>query len=170
MDVSRPDKTEKEGDGGGGGGYNKFRKIKSIKKKAGNEWDLIVYIYHALINALGTHMIHINLNMIFYTHVEHSPTKTVYIKYYKRFIKKTTKTHTHTQQKHYKNTHTHTHMYTHMHTHTHTHTCACAHTYTVAEIGYWYYLGWKYCKWRYPPWCFEYADASFSGFDWTVFC
>ena len=26
-------------------------------------------------------MIHINLNMIFYTHVEHSPTKTIYIKY-----------------------------------------------------------------------------------------
>ena len=27
-------------------------------------------------------MIHINLNMIFYTHVKHSPTKTIYIKYY----------------------------------------------------------------------------------------
>ena len=43
---------------------------------------LIMYIYHALINALSAHMIHINLNMIFYTHVKHSPTKTVYIKYY----------------------------------------------------------------------------------------
>ena len=42
---------------------------------------IIMYIYHALINALSTHMIHINLNMIFYTHVEHSPTKTIYIKY-----------------------------------------------------------------------------------------
>ena len=31
-------------------------------------------IYHALINALSAHMIHINLNMIFYTH-EHSPTQ-----------------------------------------------------------------------------------------------
>ena len=31
-------------------------------------------IYHALINALSTHMIHINLN-IFYTHVEHSATQ-----------------------------------------------------------------------------------------------
>ena len=41
-----------------------------------------MYIYHALINALSAHMIHINLNMIFYTHVEHSPTKTIYIKYY----------------------------------------------------------------------------------------
>ena len=28
-----------------------------------------MYIYHALINALRTHMIHINLNMMFYTHV-----------------------------------------------------------------------------------------------------
>ena len=43
---------------------------------------IIMFIYHALINALNTHMIHINLNMIFYTHVEHSPTKTIYIKYY----------------------------------------------------------------------------------------
>ena len=41
-----------------------------------------MYIYHALINALSTHMIHINLNMIFYTHVEHSPTKTIYVKHY----------------------------------------------------------------------------------------
>ena len=44
---------------------------------------IIMYIYHALINTLSAHMIHINLNMIFYTHVEHSPTKTIYIKYYK---------------------------------------------------------------------------------------
>ena len=42
---------------------------------------IIMYIYHALINALSAHMIHINLNMIFYTHVKHSPTKTIYIKY-----------------------------------------------------------------------------------------
>ena len=54
---------------------------------------IIMYIYHALVNTLNTHMIHINLNLIFYTHVEHSPTKTVHIKYYL--------THTHT--------HTHTH-------------------------------------------------------------
>ena len=46
---------------------------------------IIMYIYRMLINALSAHMIHINLNMIFYTHVEHSPTKTIYIK------------HTHTQ-------------------------------------------------------------------------
>ena len=37
-----------------------------------------MYIDHALINALRTNMIHINLNMIFYTHVEHSLTKTIY--------------------------------------------------------------------------------------------
>ena len=42
---------------------------------------ILMYIYHALINTLSTHMIHINLNMIFYTHVEHSPTRTIYIKY-----------------------------------------------------------------------------------------
>ena len=47
---------------------------------------IIMYIYHALINALSAHMIHINLNMIFYTQVEHSPTKTSYIKYYKKII------------------------------------------------------------------------------------
>ena len=43
---------------------------------------IIMYIYHALINALSAHMIHINLNVIFYTHVKRSPTKTIYIKYY----------------------------------------------------------------------------------------
>ena len=36
---------------------------------------IIMYIYHVLINALSAHLIHINLNMIFYTHIEHSPTK-----------------------------------------------------------------------------------------------
>ena len=43
---------------------------------------IIMYNYHALINALSAHMIHINLNMIFNTHVKHSPTKTIYIEYY----------------------------------------------------------------------------------------
>ena len=63
-----------------------------------------MYIYHALINTLSNHMIHINLNTIFYTHVEHSPTKTIYIKYYKkknlkkpRTTNTCTHTHTHTQ-------------------------------------------------------------------------
>ena len=67
-----------------------------------------MYIYHALINALSAHMIDINLNMIFYTHVKHSPTKTIYIKYYLKINKNT----------HYKHARTH------------------AHTYTVAETGY----------------------------------
>ena len=49
-----------------------------------------MYIYLALINALSAHMIHINLNGIFYTHVEHSSSKTIYIRYYMH-------THTHTQ-------------------------------------------------------------------------
>ena len=39
-------------------------------------------MYHALINALSAHMIHINLNTVFYTDGEHSPVKTIYIKYY----------------------------------------------------------------------------------------
>ena len=84
---------------------------------------IIMYIYHALTNALSAHMIHINLNMIFYTHVEHSPTKTIYIKNYYYIKTKQTKTH-------YKHTHTHacTHAHTRMHTHTHAH--ARTHTYT----------------------------------------
>ena len=48
-----------------------------------------MYIYHAVINALSAHMIYINLNMIFYIHVEHSPSKIIYIKYYKFFLIKT---------------------------------------------------------------------------------
>ena len=43
---------------------------------------IIMYIHHALINALSAHMVHINLNLIFYTHVEHSPTKTICMKYF----------------------------------------------------------------------------------------
>ena len=74
-----------------------------------------MYIYHVLINALSAHMIHINLN-IFYTHVEHSPTKTIYMKYYTE-----------------KQTHA---LHTHTHIHTHTHTHAYTHTMTVAETGY----------------------------------
>ena len=43
---------------------------------------IIMYIYDAPINALSAHIIHINLNTIFYTHVEDSPTKTIDITYY----------------------------------------------------------------------------------------
>ena len=59
---------------------------------------IIMYIYHVLINALSVHMIHINVSTLFYTHIEHSPTKTTYIRYYMQ---------------------THTHIHTHRHTHTH---------------------------------------------------
>ena len=52
---------------------------------------IIMYIYHALIDALGAHTIHINLNTVFYTHAEHSPTNAIYIKYYLKH------THTHTK-------------------------------------------------------------------------
>ena len=41
-------------------------------------------------------MIHINLNMIFYIHVEHSPTKIIYVRYMNT---PHTHTHTHTQTK-----------------------------------------------------------------------
>ena len=35
---------------------------------------IIMYVYHAIIDALSAHMIRDNLNTIFYTHVEQSPT------------------------------------------------------------------------------------------------
>ena len=43
---------------------------------------LNMYIYHVLISALSTHMLHINLNTIFCVHVEQSPTNSNYVKYY----------------------------------------------------------------------------------------
>ena len=54
-------------------------------------------IYYALINALSAHiMIHINLNTICCTYVEHCPTKTVYIKYYtETHARAHTRAHTH---------------------------------------------------------------------------
>ena len=39
---------------------------------------IIIHIHHALINAVSAHMIHINLNTIFYTHVEHLPKQFTY--------------------------------------------------------------------------------------------
>ena len=38
-----------------------------------------MYIYDVLINALSAHTILSNLNTIFNTHVEHSPTKTMIV-------------------------------------------------------------------------------------------
>ena len=107
---------------------------------------IIMYNDHAFNNALGTHMIYINLNMIFYTHVEHSPTKTIYIKYYMEkqtctcactHARTHARTHTHTHTYMHKHTHaqTHTHARTHTHTHMHTHTCmhAQTHTHTLTQ-------------------------------------
>ena len=72
---------------------------------------IIMYIYHALINALSAHMIHINLNMIFYTHVENS--STIFFFLHKVLLKnKKTKTNKNALQTH-KNTHTRTCARTH---------------------------------------------------------
>ena len=62
--------------------YTNSTRGTSSKLSGGVYVIIIMYIYHAFINALSAHMIHINLNIIFYTHAEHSPTKTIYIKYY----------------------------------------------------------------------------------------
>ena len=74
-----------------------------------------MHIYHALINALSAHMKHINTVFYTRTHVEHSPTKTIYIRYYME-------THTRTHARTHARTLARTHARTHTHTHTHTHT------------------------------------------------
>ena len=56
---------------------------------------ITMYIYHVLIKALSAQVIHINQNMMFYAHVEHSPNKTIYIKYY---MEKRTCTHAYTHR------------------------------------------------------------------------
>ena len=38
---------------------------------------LLTYIYHALIDTQSTHITHIDLNTIFYTHIEQSPANAV---------------------------------------------------------------------------------------------
>ena len=78
------------------------------------------------------HLIHINLNMIFYTHVERSPTKTIYIKYYIKQMKKY-------QNKTKNALQVQTHACTHTHTHKKKNDCS----------GNWVLiLGWKYCEKR----------------------
>ena len=67
-----------------------------------------MYVYCALINALSAHTIHIKLNTILYTHIERSPTKTIYIGYY---------------------------METHTHTHTHTHTNDHSRNWVLILVG-----------------------------------
>ena len=68
---------------------------------------IVLYIYHALINGLRAHIIHINLSTIFYAHIEDSPTKAIYIR-------------------HYMDTHTHTRTRTHMHARMHFCNSYCA--------------------------------------------
>ena len=65
---------------------------------------------------LSAHIVHINLNTIFHTHVEDSPTETVFIR-------------------HYMETHAHMHAHTHARAHTHIHprTHACTHARTHAR-------------------------------------
>ena len=46
-----------------------------------------MYIYHARINAVSAHVVHINLNTIFYIHAQHSPTIAIYMKYYVKWKK-----------------------------------------------------------------------------------
>ena len=60
---------------------------------------IIMYIYHALINAMRAHIIHIHPKQDIYTHTVHSPTKTIYIKYYTKKIQQQNK------KTHYKHTH-----------------------------------------------------------------
>ena len=72
-----------------------------------------MYIYRTLINALSAHIVHINLDMMFYTHVEHSPIKHNLHK----LLYGNTHTHTHACT----HARTHSHIHTHTHTHTHTH-------------------------------------------------
>ena len=47
-----------------------------------------MYIYHALINALSTHITQINLNTIFRMYVEDGPTKTIrqMVLWFKKYI------------------------------------------------------------------------------------
>ena len=93
-----------------------------------------MYIYHALINALSTHMIRINLNMILYTHVEHSSTQTTHTKHY---IKRQTPLPLPMNKNHNSNVYD-TDLYHTSYMCTRAHACmhAHVHTVTVAETGY----------------------------------
>ena len=131
-----------------------------------------MYIYHVLINALSTRVIHINLNMIFYADIEHrqsyqnNPHKAPYGK-----IPPPTLTHTHikkptvnsdvhdtsymgahacTHARMHAHRHAHTSIHTRTHARAHTHTHTHTHTMTIAENGYWLILV------KISPWWFIY--------------
>ena len=115
-----------------------------------------MYIYHALINTLSAHMIHINLNTIFYTHIQHSLIKTIYIRYY---VETCVRVHTHTLTHTHTNTHTHTHTHTHSHTqtltHTHSHTLSlfCPNTKRLKLVKVWFWvLTLILPSWLQPGW------------------
>ena len=55
---------------------------------------IIMYIYHALIHALSAHMIHINLNMIFYTYGKQSYQNSLHKVFFVCFLN-ALQTHTH---------------------------------------------------------------------------
>ena len=69
----------------------------------------------------------INLNMIFYTHVKHSPTKTIYISYYTKNNNNKNALQTHS--------HTYTHARTHARMHARTHARIVAVVKPCEDIG-----------------------------------
>ena len=99
---------------------------------------IIMYIYHALINALSAHMMLINLNMIFHTHAEQSPNKTTHTKHHTKRPHLPPPPPPHKNQQHWIQVcmtliciiHT---SYMCLRMHTHTHTNACMHTHTVSH-------------------------------------
>ena len=54
--------------------YEIYSPLFSVNKLTVSDIIIIIMcIHHAPVNTLSAHMTHINLNMIFCTHVEHSP-------------------------------------------------------------------------------------------------
>ena len=74
-------------------------------------------------------MININLNTLLYTNVEHSPTKTVYIRYY---MGTHTLFYTHVQHSPTKMFYIRYYMETHTHTHTHN---VCSTNWVLILVG-----------------------------------
>ena len=119
---------------------------------------IIRYIYYVLINTLSAHMIRINLNTIFYTHVEHLPKQFTFIRYYMD-------THTHTH------THTYTHMRTRSHRETHTHTHVhngCSRNWVLILVGVeilWEEEGFQLGSKRWQGWPVSIRSCFF---DWLM--
>ena len=101
--------------------------------------NIIMYIYHALINALSAYMIPVNPDMIFYTHVEHSSTQATHTKHHTK--RQTPPTPHHHEQKASMNSNVyntdlyHT-SYMHARTHAHSHARTHAHTHTGFQFGF----------------------------------